>query len=435
MAKFEKQNPAPTSSKDTRGLKPTPTSPVAERSTLYVIGRWFCSKSVRRAVDLKKQAQKILNHQRDILPPKAVEAVESTCVELRQALRSGAKGDELKKRVDACEEAANKWLKPYPHASVRENIEVVLVAVAVAMAIRTFFLQPFKIPTGSMQPTLWGITQENHIDDSDFKVPSFLGRMWDFWVHGLSYYHVVADADGPLEIGKPVPFLLFNLKQEFSVGGVRRTIWFPVDNLFARAGLGNPGDRTYRNFKRGEELVKLKVRTGDHLFVNRLTYNFRRPKRGEIIVFETSGTNIEIVDPRAKDTCYIKRLVGLGGESVRIGNDRHLIINDTNRLDASTSLFEFVYSFDPRQPPQDSQYSGHLNGVIAANVGRPGLAPKFPDEGARYTVPANHYLAMGDNTMSSSDSRTWGDIPQDKVIGKASFVYWPFNEHFGFGYR
>ena len=60
--------------------------------------------------------------------------------------------------MEKLEKAANKWLKPYPHAAWRENVEVLLVALAVAMGIRTFFLQPFKIPTGSMQPTLYGVT-------------------------------------------------------------------------------------------------------------------------------------------------------------------------------------------------------------------------------------------------------------------------------------
>ena len=63
-----------------------------------------------------------------------------------------------KSRWRILEKVANKWLKPYPNAAWRENVEVLLVALAVAMGIRTFFLQPFKIPTGSMQPTLYGVT-------------------------------------------------------------------------------------------------------------------------------------------------------------------------------------------------------------------------------------------------------------------------------------
>ena len=68
------------------------------------------------------------------------------------------KGEASNKEMGELEYAANKWLKPYPNAGIRENVEVLLVALAVAMGIRTFFLQPFKIPTGSMQPTLFGVT-------------------------------------------------------------------------------------------------------------------------------------------------------------------------------------------------------------------------------------------------------------------------------------
>ena len=83
--------------------------------------------------------------------------------------------------MQSLETAANKWLKPYPNAAWRENIEVLLVAIAVAMAIRTFFIQPFKIPTGSMQPTLFGITQENLIGRDDVVIPNPLAGFFTFW--------------------------------------------------------------------------------------------------------------------------------------------------------------------------------------------------------------------------------------------------------------
>src|SRR6202040_3286089 len=77
---------------------------------------------------------------------------------LQAAISAGADNTGLEKQMEKLEEVANKWLKPYPNAAWRENVEVLLVALTVAMGIRTFFLQPFKIPTGSMQPTLFGVT-------------------------------------------------------------------------------------------------------------------------------------------------------------------------------------------------------------------------------------------------------------------------------------
>src|SRR5437867_314401 len=120
--------------------------------------RWFLSKTVRQAGAMRKHVEKILNHQRDILSPQAIAAVETATRDLQTAAAEKSDPAALEKQMEKLETAANKWLKPYPNAAWRENIEVLLVALTVAMGIRTFFLQPFKIPTGSMQPTLFGVT-------------------------------------------------------------------------------------------------------------------------------------------------------------------------------------------------------------------------------------------------------------------------------------
>src|SRR5438105_1460290 len=109
---------------------------------------------------MRKHVQKILNHQRDILAPQAAQAVAAAVGDLRRAVEEKAEQATLEKQMENLETVANKWLKPYPNAAWRENVEVLLVALSVAMAIRTFFLQPFKIPTGSMQPTLYGVTSQ-----------------------------------------------------------------------------------------------------------------------------------------------------------------------------------------------------------------------------------------------------------------------------------
>src|SRR3989442_4260296 len=155
-----------------------------------------------------KHVRKILNHQSDILSPQAVENITAANEALRQALANGADKAALEKQMEKLETAAGKWLKPYPNAAWRENVEVLLVALTVAMGIRTFFLQPFKIPTGSMQPTLFGVTSVNLVNQPDFKFPTGLERIKE-WFDGISYVHVVADNDGTFDrADPPVRFLI-----------------------------------------------------------------------------------------------------------------------------------------------------------------------------------------------------------------------------------
>jgi len=387
---------------------------------------WFLSRTVRHATHMRKHVWKLLCSQRDLLTPQAIEKVTAAVEAMRKTCAATRDRKTLDAQMTELENAANKWLKPYPSAGLRENVEVLLVAIAVAMAIRTFFIQPFKIPTGSMQPTLYGITSDPDFyhfpatylgdarPDPDFQIPNRLKRIFLFWFAGLGYDHIVAEEEGKIEWMQETPsrFLLFNLKQRFRVGGKEYTVWFPTENLLQRAGLASAAGNQ-KVFKKGEDLVKLRSFSGDHLFVDRLTYNFRPPKRGEIVVFETK--DIPLMDPKQLGQFYIKRLVALGGERVRIGDDRHLVI-DGKRLDATTPHFEKVYSFDANDPPGESKFSGHVN--------FPGLAPQF--QKGEFEVPPGRMMAMGDNTMNSSDSRAWGSFPKDNVIGKACFVYWPF---------
>ncbi len=387
---------------------------------------WFLSKTVREATAMRNHVRKLLNHQRDIITPVAVEAVRGGIQSITNAIQRKAPKEELEKEMSKLENVAGKWLKPYPHAAWRENVEVLLVALAIAMGIRTFFLQPFKIPTGSMQPTLYGVTSEN-LKETGGKIPTGLERVRQ-WFEGVSYLHIVAEEEGELQdVGRPFRFLIFNIRQTLTVGNHTYTLWFPPDygsaNLESRAGL------TYRqHFNKGDDIINVKICAGDHLFVDRVTYNFRPPQRGEIIVFETKGI------PEEKrnlfgipgDQFYIKRLVGLGGERVQIGEDRHLRING-RRLDASMPHFENVYSFDANVPPQESHYSGHVNNSR--------LAPFFGGHPDGVVVPKDEFMVMGDNTMNSLDSRAWGTFPASYVIGKSFFVYWPITDRFGWGYH
>ena len=241
---------------------------------------------------MRKHVQHLLGAQRDILAPAAVGAVTLALNQLRDTIAAGENIGKIRLKMDELDFAANKWLKPYPNALWRENVEVILVAVAVAMAIRTFFVQPFKIPTGSMQPTLFGVTSAPDFSRISFnaedksKIQAQLNDQlklrnaltfptgWERvreWFEGISCLHVVAQNDGELQaVDPPVKFLIFNIKQTLWIGGQPQTIWFPPDygeqSLQARAGL-----RTRTDFgegqrcQKGQDVVKIQVATNDQI--------------------------------------------------------------------------------------------------------------------------------------------------------------------------
>ena len=421
------------------------------------------SKTIREACAMRKHVQRWYCAQRDLLSPQAIGAVTLAMNALQAAINEEKPNPgRIRIKMEELEFAANKWLKPYPNAVWRENVEVLLVAIAVAMGVRTFFIQPFKIPTGSMQPTLYGVTSEPDFTpifgdinaglDNQAKIqsevnqqaklqgaiqiPNAWGRVRD-WFHGISYVHFVAPTDGTVdEIARPWPPAFFSIYQRIEFAGQWHTIWFPPDfgeePLRFRAGL-DPGHL----FHKDEDVIKLRVHAGDHLFVDRLTYNFRPAERGEIVVFETQG--ITRLPPDQQNTFYIKRLVGLGGETLSLKQDYevanaprlgtvpvgHLIV-DGQALSVSTPHFPNLYAFADARPGQKvleyqpNHFYGH--GMLEA------LAP-----GESFQVETNHYFVMGDNTMNSLDSRYWGDFSSDHVIGKSFFVYWPITGRFGWG--
>lgn len=117
----------------------------------------------------------------------------------------------------------------------------------------------------------------------------------------------------------------------------------------------------------------------DRIIVSKLHYHFQAPKRGDIIVFKYP------LDPKRN---FVKRLIAVGGETVALKNSR-LYING--------------------QPvPED---------YLPAGL-------RFADFGPR-EVPEGSYFMMGDNRNNSDDSRVWGFLPEELVVGKAVLIYWP----------
>jgi signal peptidase I len=436
--------------------------------------RRFFSSAIRDAVGMRKHVQRLLAAQIDLLSPQAIAGVQTKIDELNAAINEGANDGKIRIKAEELQFAGEKWIKPYPNPVWRENVEVLLVAIAVAMAIRTFFIQPFKIPTASMQPTLYGITSTpdftpllgaiqnfNDLPDDqkgqiraqadeqvklakELVIPHGLEAFKE-WLHGYSYIHFVAPEEGSVEaVSPPWPGVLFNLYQRIKFTGKWYTIMFPPDcgdeePLEYRTGLVLDRERVYHQ---GEDVIKLRVRTGDHLFVDRLTYNFRRPERGEIVVFQTK----EIPEDERlawripPDQFYIKRLVGLGGETISLKQDYevtdvpqnggfgtvpagHLVVNG-RPLSTSTPHFENLYSFYGAKVGTNvmaydvDHYYGHA------------MLQRLTPGGQVQIAPGNSFM-MGDNTMNSLDSRYWGDIPSTSIIGKSFFVYWPISGRFG----
>lgn len=115
----------------------------------------------------------------------------------------------------------------------------------------------------------------------------------------------------------------------------------------------------------------------DFVFVNKLAYRFNGAERGDVVVFDPP---FESPEP------YIKRVIGIEGDEVRIENGS-VIINGT--------IIQESYL-----------------GSTSTTSGR-------------WHVPDGSLFVMGDNRSNSSDSRSWGMVPIDNVIGEALFVYWP----------
>jgi signal peptidase I len=482
--------------------------------------RWFISKTLRDAVELHKQVIKLLSAQSDLLKQSRVEELQNGLDALKAKLTGPVDKTKLLEEMDAMMIVADRVLLPYPDPKARDWVEMFLVVVVLVLAFRTFFFQPFKIPTGSMQPTLYGITIENLKDHTgtgkveqgtltataptfqpqdlgrtitfangdqatitqfldkqhvkltpstdegeqkftvnvSFRLPGNTGKAADK-LRGYSYHSMQAEGNWRLiRINPPKTIFPLISKQTLFFKDmdsddnieIEKSVWFPPLDSHQNPVLGSkPGPEgqpsLYNEYSKGDFIYKMRVKTGDHLFVNRITFNFRRPRRGDICVFSTKGVPVT-GDVNAAEIFYIKRLVALGNETISIGNDRHIRING-RRIDANDSGFEFLYDFPigfkpinghvawiPRNPAIDSVYSGHVNNTQGG--AHRNLAPFFQKSESTLKLKPNQYLMFGDNTTNSSDSRTWGQLPMRNVIGKSSFVYWPpLSPRFGWSHR
>ncbi len=134
-----------------------------------------------------------------------------------------------------------------------------------------------------------------------------------------------------------------------------------------------------QNFRIPSGSMEPTLQIQDYIFASKLAYRLDEPKRGDIVVFKY---------PKDTSRYFVKRLIALGGETVAL-KDSQLYI-------------------DGQLVPED-----YLP---------PGL--RFGSYGP-VTVPEGYYFMMGDNRNNSSDSRDWGFVPRNLIVGKEIFIYWP----------
>ena len=156
---------------------------------------------------------------------------------------------------------------------------------------------------------------------------------------------------------------------------------------------------------------------GDHIFVDRFTYHFRKPKRGEVVVFDTS--NIPALPDQLRGKFYIKRLIGLPGDTVEI-RPPYALVN--GKILDERPAFQRIYSRKP-----GTGYNGYILPDYFSLPAPTYLNTKNPS----YKIPNDHLFVLGDNSASSLDGRFWGSFPKKDLIGRAVVVYWPFTKRFG----
>ncbi len=354
-----------------------------------------------------RAARKLLRYRCDILPEKQISGLRERIAELRSALR-GQSREEIEQSTRKLHELFDQAAPSPPLAGLRENTEVILVALVVALGVRAYFLQPFKIPTGSMQPTLYGVTGTPTVDPP----PSWPQRAAEFVLRGRTYLDVTAEQDDTVIGLREINHLHFFISTEIITRNRTYSVSAPLDVVRRDFNI-SPG----RSVVAGQPIVRGYADTGDQLFVDKVSYNFVRPKPGDVFVFRTTGIRrIEAgLPPGMGSQYYIKRLAGIGGQTLRIEPPNLLISGQVAEL----PVFQRVMSCQDGYAGYSNRSSG---GVFFPILGSPD---------ATYTVPRDSYFALGDNSYNSSDSRYFGPVPERNVVGRGLVVYWPFVGQWG----
>lgn len=414
-------------------------------------------KQVKIGKDTLALSIKIYNYQKDLISAQDLEKFENKIEVLKNALSiKPVDTGIIAQAVDSLDSILKKHGGSfYPKKFAFENVEMLLVAAILVIGIRSFFFQPFVIPTNSMFPTFNGMTYTIHEGDD---TPNPIMGIFNYAIRGFSRKTIEAPNDGKLSIPVQLYFspdgnsfamripsqrvrglsriMLPTQKDLFTIkiGSTIMDVKLPAEFRFEKVlqekffqeksmsdylieqnghlasllsqGIGNLAwIELPTTYKQGDTILNFDIVSGDALFVDRISYHFVSPKVGDPIVFKT--TNVPgLVNESEK--YYIKRLVGKGGDVLKI-EDPVLYRNG-----------EPISGVEPfkRNHEMQGKYSGYIAEGDFLN-------------GAEIHIPENSYMAMGDNSSDSKDGRYWGHIPHKEVLGRALFIYYPFSNHWG----
>jgi len=258
---------------------------------------------------------------------------------------------------------------------------LLLVRVEVFLILQC--VMPFRVGSGSMHPTLRGASVREMRADSPDR-PGFFqalftgGRFREIRVTEGGY------VDGPLA-GTP---------STFRVG----------PHTYELPHLARPAKMPGQHITQGETLWSGVVLGGDSVLVDKLSYRFGNPQRGDLLVFETRG----IIRSKQSEK-YIKRIAGLPGERIRI--EPPYVIVDGQKL-TTPAIFQAIASRPDGLGFQLATPSGQFGARLA----------KPTDE---VLLGKDEFFVLGDNTWNSLDSRHFGPVPSKNIVGKVARVYWP----------